>query len=49
MLNSNLSSDLVYVKEMCLKMTLFGRKNVTSLLFDGYTPPVLTWLLEVMG
>ena len=25
--------------------TMF-RKNVTSILFDGYTPPVLTWLLQ---
>ena len=22
------------------------RQNVTSILFDGYTPPVLTWLLQ---
>ena len=24
------------------------RQNVTSILFDGYTPPVLTWLLQEM-
>ena len=24
------------------------RQNVTNILFDGYTPPVLTWLLQEM-
>jgi len=31
------------------KDTLFHKKNVTSILFDGYTPPVLTWLLQVVA
>jgi len=31
------------------KDTLFHKKNVSSILFDGYTPPVLTWLLQVVA
>ena len=23
-----------------------ARKNVSSILFEGYTPPVLTWLMQ---
>jgi len=29
--------------------TLFHKQNVTSILFDGYTPPVLTWLLQIVA
>jgi len=31
------------------KDTLFHKKNVSSILFEGYTPPVLTWLLQVVA